>query len=187
MEGDWRLWGSILDGQHWVIGTGEDCLFWLEDWRSGGSILLDSHNLFLPILAMNSKVVYMVGQDENWDIEGVRELIESSNFFYIISEVSPRDSRGVDQVVWKHESNGKFSVKRAYFNKVQRYPKNPMFATIWKLKCLRECVFLFGRLLKIDCLPGVEAADGGMVLKSVQIVLLFLKLLFMPCVIVLLP
>ena len=115
------------------MGNGKDALFWLDNWGVCEPPLINSLNLSIPMSACLCHVEDLVSSNGGWNMDHLKNLLPNDMCLRICSEIPPRNSSGVDKVLWKLQSNGEFSVKIAYFFRIKNMPKMPIFPIILKL------------------------------------------------------
>jgi hypothetical protein len=112
----WRsIWSAkfvVRNGYKWSIGPGFDIPLWNQKWLSDGSDLQPPFNLDLELLNMTVSDM-MVTNGRSWNTPLIRDLFDPSAASKIL-QTPLIESVNHDNLIWRHEKDGLYSVKSAY-------------------------------------------------------------------------
>ena len=112
----WRgvLYGSkaLANGIRWRIGSGDDVLFWTDNWLSCGT-LRQWATIDLSEELIQTKVSDFL-DDGVWDTVCLTACLPDNIVKLITGMHVGFNGNGVDKRIWQFTSNGCFSVKTAY-------------------------------------------------------------------------
>ncbi|KAF4357349.1 hypothetical protein G4B88_002177 [Cannabis sativa] len=144
VRGIWATRDFIRQNSIWIIGQDSEVNVWDYHWSCGNGIQYDA-----GVLNPKIKGIDLSG----WDRRRLSAYFtpEATNSLISVDRRLLADS---DSVYWKSSSDGKFSLKVAYWdlNKEIVAEKDEMCSLIWKSK-LHECLKLFLWKLCCDVLP----------------------------------
>lgn len=84
--------------------------------------LINYLNLSILINDVMRPVKELVREDGHWDRDYLKNIFDPNVCLKIFYEVAPTNNSGRDQIIWKHQSNGAYSIKSAYSCKNKVYP-----------------------------------------------------------------
>ncbi|KAG5230022.1 ribonuclease protein [Salix suchowensis] len=132
----WRgvLYGfkALANGITWRISSGDDVLFWTDNWLSCGALRQwATIDVFEELL--QTKVSDFL-DDGVWDTVCLIACLPDNIVKLITGMHAGLNVSGVDKRIWKFTSNGYFSVKTAYSSLMKDNNLKLKWQFLWKLK-----------------------------------------------------
>ncbi|KAK4270818.1 hypothetical protein QN277_019587 [Acacia crassicarpa] len=138
-KGDSQIWKFICAqkdivelGTKWQIRNGQVVNFFNDCWLVGGQSLKGLCTRQLTDVENSSSVADWVCNGE-WNFDALADCVQPEVLNRLLAQIPLRADAGYDVMVWGAESDGKFSIRSAYFlierNPQQRF--HHLFKIIW--------------------------------------------------------
>ena len=119
---------TVVENSQMLVGLGNAIDFWCDNWSGMGSLILKA-TIAPNVFPKLSELLH----DGHWELDTIQQSLDSTTLQEIYSN-TPRLSSKDDRLVWKHTTDGSFSIKTAWH--LVRTPGNINAITevIWKQK-----------------------------------------------------
>ncbi|KAB5560806.1 hypothetical protein DKX38_005763 [Salix brachista] len=167
----WRgvLYGSkaLNHGIRWRIGSGDDVLFWTDNWLSCG-VLRQRATIDLSEELLQTKVSDFLDNGV-WDTTCLLACLPDNIVKLITGIHAGFNGSGVDKRIWQFTSDGCFFVKTAYSSLMEDNNLKWKWHFLWKLKIPPKVkTFLwFYAIRRLSQMP-IDIKEVSPILKLVQ-------------------
>ncbi|CAN1812312.1 Putative ribonuclease H protein At1g65750 [Linum perenne] len=157
-RGVMKVWQETQNGIHWSIRDGRNTKFWTDRLLDSGVVLIDHAICLQGIDPSHSVVDFCL--NGSWNLRELCRHLPENLVLQVFGMSPPREGAGAGSMVWGLESNGRFSVKTAYYmlREIEKADNDSYWRSIWRWEELNKVRHFLWLVSHNKLMTNVECA-----------------------------